>query len=151
MKVELLSGFPLPEDLVCNPIMGTVRILIADDQEAIRKRVSSILKARPNLEVCAEATNGADAIKKAQESNPDLIVLDITMPDVNGLDAARKIKEFAPDTPIVILTVHKSKQLMEEAKIIGVRGYVTKGEAGQNLLTAIDVVLQNQTFFPTNI
>jgi DNA-binding NarL/FixJ family response regulator len=151
LKVELLSGFPLPEDLVCNPIMGTVRILIADDQEAIRKRVSSILKARPNLEVCAEAANGSDAIKKAQESNPDLIVLDITMPEVNGLDAARKIKEFAPDTPIVILTVHKSKQLMEEAKIIGVRGYVTKGEAGQNLLTAIDAVLQNQTFFPTNI
>jgi DNA-binding NarL/FixJ family response regulator len=151
MKVEFLSGFPLPEDLVCNPMMGNVRILIADDQEAIRKRVSAIIKARPNLEVCAEATNGSEAVKKAQESNPDLIVLDITMPEVNGLDVARKIKAFAPDTPIVILTVHRSKQLMEEAKIIGVRGYVTKAEAGQNLLTAIDAVLQNQTFFPANI
>jgi DNA-binding NarL/FixJ family response regulator len=123
LKVDLISRCPSPEDLVLNPIMGTIKILIADDQ----------------------------AVKKAQESNPDLIVLDITMPEMNGLDVARKIKEFAPDTPIVILTVHKSKQLMEEAKIIGVRGYVTKAEAGQNLLSAIDAVLRNQTFFPTNI
>jgi len=151
MKAEFLSGFPIPKDLVSHSMMGTVRILIADDQEAIRKRVSAIIKARPNLEVCGEATNGSEVVKKARELKPDLIVLDITMPEVNGLDAARKIKAFAPGTPIVILTVHKSKQLMEEAKIIGVRGYVTKSEAGQNLLTALDAVLQNQTFFPANI
>jgi DNA-binding NarL/FixJ family response regulator len=152
LKVEPLSGFTSsPETLVCDPIMGTVRVLVADDQEAIRKRVASIIQSNPNLEVCAEAANGLEAIEKAQESNPDLVVLDITMPDLNGFEAARKIKQIAPDTPILILTVHKSRQLMEEAKMIGVHGYVTKAEAGQCLLKAIDAVLQNEAFFPTNI
>jgi DNA-binding NarL/FixJ family response regulator len=131
--------------------MGTIQVLIADDQEAIRRRVSSIIKSHANLEVCAEAADGIEAVEKAKKANPDLIVLDITMPGINGLDAARRIKEFAPDTPIVILTVHKSKQLIDEAQKIGVNGYVTKAEAGQNLLKAVDAVLQNQTFFPTNI
>jgi DNA-binding NarL/FixJ family response regulator len=131
--------------------MGTVRILIADDQEPIRRRVSLILRSQANLEVCAEAATGSEAVEKAQESNPDLIVLDITMPEMNGLDAARKIKAFAPDTPILILSVHKSKQLMEEAQKIGVRGYVTKAEAGENLLKAVDAVLRSETFFPASI
>jgi DNA-binding NarL/FixJ family response regulator len=152
LKVEPLSGFAAsPEALVCDPVMGTVRVLVADDQEAIRKRVSSIIKSNPNLEVCAEASNGLEAIQKVQESNPDLVVLDITMPELNGLEAARKIKQIAPESPILILTVHKSKQLVEEAKMIGVHGYVTKAEAGQNLLKAIDAVLQNETFFPANL
>jgi len=130
--------------------MGTVRVLIADDQEAIRRRVSAIIASQANLEVCAEAADGNEAVDKAQKSNPDLIVLDITMPGINGLDAARKIKEFAPDTPILILTVHKSGQLIEEAQKIGVSGYVTKAEAGQHLLKAVDAVLRNETFFPAN-
>jgi DNA-binding NarL/FixJ family response regulator len=131
--------------------MGTVRILIADDQEAIRRRVSLIIRSSANLEVCAEAATGSEAVEKAQEADPDLIVLDITMPEMNGLDAARMIKKFAPDTPILILSVHKSKQLMEEAQKIGVSGYVTKAEAGQNLLKAVDAVLRNETFFPSNL
>jgi DNA-binding NarL/FixJ family response regulator len=98
------------------------------------------------LEVCDEAADGQEAVDKAQDSNPDLIILDVTMPVMNGLDAARKIRVFSPDTPILILTMHKSRQLMEEARKIGVRGYVVKAEAGQSLGTA---VMQSQTFFPT--
>ncbi len=73
------------------------------------------------LEACDEASNGEEAVELAQESRPDLIILDITMPVMNGLDAARKIRQFSPETPILILTMHKSKQLMEEAQKIGVR------------------------------
>jgi two-component system nitrate/nitrite response regulator NarL len=73
------------------------------------------------------------------------------MPVLNGLDAARQIRTFAPDLPILILSVHKSRQVVEEAKKIGVRGYVTKGEAIQKLLLAVDTVLQNETFFPTDL
>ena len=80
-----------------------------------------------------------------------MIILDITMPILNGLEAARKIREFAPNTPILVLSVHKSKQLVEEAKKIGVQGYVTKTEAGLNLTRAVDAVLQNQPFFPTDL
>jgi len=107
------------------------------------------LAARMALEACDEAANGEEAVELAQESNPDLIILDISMPVMNGLDAARKIRQFSPDTPILILTMHKSKQLMEEAQKIGVRGYVVKAEAGQSLVSAVHAVLRRQTFFPT--
>jgi DNA-binding NarL/FixJ family response regulator len=124
-----------------------VRILIADDREAIRKQVSLILSARPDLEVCAEASNGEEAVEKTRELNPDLVILDITMPVMNGLDAARTIRSLGLNVPILVLTVHKSKQLVEEAKKIGVRGYVTKADASQSLLSAADAVGQGLPFF----
>ncbi len=126
-----------------------MQILIADDREAIRKQVSLILTSVPNLEVCAEAANGKEAVEKTRELNPDLVILDITMPILNGLDAARMIKGFAPDIPILVLTVHKSRQLMQEAQKIGVQGYVTKAEASQTLLRAVEAVLQKRTYFPS--
>ena len=125
-----------------------MRILVADDQEAVRKRVCAALTAHEGFEVCGEASNGKEAVEKAKELNPDLILLDITMSVLNGLDAARQIRAFAPETPIVILSVHKSRQLMEEARKIGVQGYVTKGEAVQKLIQAVETVRQNETFFP---
>ena len=128
---------------------GIVRIVVADDQEVVRRRVVATLMSRGDLDVCAEASNGKEAVEKARELNPDLVILDITMPELNGLDAARQIRSFAPNLPILILSVHKSRQVVEEAKKIGVRGYVTKGDAIQKLLLAVDTVLQNQTFFPT--
>jgi DNA-binding NarL/FixJ family response regulator len=126
-----------------------LRVLVADDQPSIRKRVCLTLASLVTLEVCDEAADGQEAVDKAQESNPDLIILDVTMPVMNGLDAARKIRVFSPHTPILILTMHKSRQLMEEARKIGVRGYVVKAEAGQSLGSAITAVMQSQTFFPT--
>lgn len=126
-----------------------MRVLVADDQPGIRKRVCLTLASLVTLEVCDEAADGQEAVDKAQESNPDLIILDVTMPVMNGLDAARKIRVFSPHTPILILTMHKSRQLMEEARKIGVRGYVVKAEAGQSLGSAITAVMQSQTFFPT--
>jgi two-component system nitrate/nitrite response regulator NarL len=128
---------------------GLVRIVVADDQETVRKRVVATLMSRGDLEVCAEAANGKEAVEKVKELNPDLVILDITMPELNGLDAARQIRALDPELPILILSVHKSRQVVEEAKKIGVRGYVTKGDAIQKLLLAVDTVLQDQTFFPT--
>jgi two-component system nitrate/nitrite response regulator NarL len=102
-----------------------------------------------SLDVCDEAANGLEAVEKVKESIPDLVILDVTMPLMNGLDAARRIRAFTPETPILILTMHKSRQLMEEAQKIGVQGYVVKGEAGQNLASAVMALMQHQTFFPT--
>ena len=124
-------------------------MLIADDQPGIRKRVYLTLAERIGLDACDEAANGAEAVQLAHDFNPDLIILDISMPVMNGLEAARNIKQFSPDTPILILSMHKSRQLMEEAQRIGVHGYVVKGEAGQSLVPAANAVLQRQTFFPT--
>ncbi len=139
---------PLSEHADAVP-RDTLRILIADDQEAIRKRVRSILVSKSDFEVCAEAANGKEAVDKAQELKPDLVILDITMPVLNGLEAARMIRRNSPDMPIVILSVHKSGQLIKEAKEIGVQGYVTKEEAAQTLIKAADAVLNRLTFFPS--
>ena len=128
-----------------------MRILVADDQEGVRKRVIATLTSREGFEVCGEASTGTEAVRLARELKPDLIVLDITMPEMNGLDAARHIRDFAPDTLILILSVHKSKQLMEEARKVGVRGYVTKEEAVPKLVQAVDAVLQDRSFFPEDL
>ena len=126
-----------------------MRVLVADDQPGIRKRVCLTLASITTLDVCDEAANGQEAVEKAAEFSPDLIILDVTMSVMNGLDAARKIRVFSPHTPILILTMHKSRQLMEEARKIGVQGYVVKADAGQSLGSAIVALMQQQTFFPT--
>jgi DNA-binding NarL/FixJ family response regulator len=126
-----------------------LRVLVADDQPAIRKRVCLTLASIMALEVCDEAGNGQEAVEQAEESKPDLIILDVTMPVMNGLDAARKIRVFSPETPILILTMHKSRQLMEEARKIGVQGYIVKAEASQSLVAAMAALKRSQTFFPS--
>jgi DNA-binding NarL/FixJ family response regulator len=128
-----------------------MRILVADDQELVRRRVCSTFASRPDFEVCGEASSGQEAIDKAKALQPDLVILDITMPVMNGLDAARMIRECCPAAHILIFSVHRSKHLLHEAQKIGVEGYVTKGEPPQNLLAAADAVLANQTFFPSDL
>jgi DNA-binding NarL/FixJ family response regulator len=125
-----------------------VRVLIADDHEAVRRGVCAILESRVGLEVCGEAKDGAEAVEKARELQPDLIILDITMPVLGGLAAAREIRMFLPRTPILIFSMHESREMMEEARKIGAQGYVTKQEAGRSLLDAVDALALSQTFFP---
>jgi DNA-binding NarL/FixJ family response regulator len=125
-----------------------LRILVADDHEAVRKGVCAILGARQGVEVCGEAENGKEAIEKATTLEPDLIILDITMPVLSGFEAAREIRKLLPQVPILILSMHESSQLIEEAKKIGVRGYVTKTQVGGTLLQAVDALLRKETFFP---
>ena len=125
-----------------------LRILIADDHEAVRKGVCSILSSREDVEICGEAENGKEAIEKAQALKPDLIVLDITMPVLSGFEAAREIRKILPHVPILILSMHESNQLIEEAKKIGVQGYVTKTQVGSTLLQAVDALMRKENFFP---
>jgi DNA-binding NarL/FixJ family response regulator len=125
-----------------------LRILIADDHEDVRKSVCAILTARLDIEICGEAENGREAIEKAKALKPDLIILDITMPVLSGFEAARELRKILPVTPILILTMHESRQLVEEAKKLGVNGYVAKTQAGDALLLAVDTVLNNQLFYP---
>jgi DNA-binding NarL/FixJ family response regulator len=123
-----------------------LRVLIADDHAAVRKGVCTILSER--LEVCGEAENGREAIEKAKALKPDLIILDITMPVLSGFDAAREIRKILPHTPILILTMHESRQLIEEAKKLGLNGFVVKTEASGTLLQAVDMVLADGSFYP---
>jgi len=125
-----------------------MRILIVDDHEAVRKGVCAILSARLDIEICGEAVNGKEAIEKAKELRPELVILDITMPVLNGFDAAREILKILPDTLIIMLSTHLTNQLVAQAKSSGAKGYVTKTQAGGTLLQAVDSLLNNNTFFP---
>jgi two-component system response regulator NreC len=125
-----------------------VRVLIVDDHEAVRKGVCAILSSRLDIEVCGEAGDGKEAIEKAKEVRPDLIILDVTMPVLSGFDAAREIRKILPEVRILMLSMHDSKQLLEEAKKLGVHGYVTKTQAGNVLLKAVDTLFSDQVFYP---
>ena len=127
---------------------ASLRILVADDHESVRKGVCVILGTRGDIEVCGEASNGREAIDKAQELRPDLIILDITMPVLNGIDAAEVLRKTMPHLPILFLSMHQGRQIIAEAKRIGVRGYVKKSDAAATLLNAVDAILRNEPFFP---
>ena len=110
------------------------RILIADDHEMLRQGVRTMLQSETDWEVCGEAVDGKDAVEKAVELNPDLIILDINMPVLNGLAAARQILRDRPQTKILVFTVHDSDQTMKEIQMSGAHGYLPKSRAGQDLL-----------------
>jgi DNA-binding NarL/FixJ family response regulator len=125
-----------------------LRILVADDQEYIRQGIRALIEAAPGLEVCGEAVNGEEAVQKTIEMQPDLVVLDITMPVMNGLDAAKMIRSCSPDTPILIVSIHNIETMIEDAKRIGVQGFVAKAQASELLVDAIQSIMQHQKYFP---
>ncbi len=120
------------------------KILIADDHEMIRKGVCALLGEKNEV---TEASNGAEAVEKALEIRPDLVILDVAMPVLSGLDAARMIHASLPDVPILIMTMHDGDQILREVKTVGAQGFVSKAEAGLVLLQAVDALLKGQTFF----
>jgi DNA-binding NarL/FixJ family response regulator len=124
------------------------RILIIDDHETVRRGVHSILESHNDVDVCGEAVNGQDGIEKASQLNPDLIILDVSMPDVDGFTVAREIRTFLPEVPILILSMHDGHNISRQAQQAGVQGFVSKSAAGQMLLKAVDLVLHGQTYFP---
>ena len=125
--------------------MTPVRILIADDHDVVRQGVRAVLEAEPEWIVCGEASSGREAVAKAVELRPEVVVLDISMPELNGLEATRQIRSAVP-AKILILTVHESDQVVTEVLDAGADGYVLKTDAGRKLVEAIQALLQNQTF-----
>ena len=131
--------------------MRTVRILVADDHELFRRGVAAELTQVPGWVVAAEATNGRDAVALAASLKPDIVVLDLTMPELNGLEAARQIVLADPAARILILTAHESEQLVREVLSAGAQGYVLKSDAGRTLVTALQAVLEGGSFFTSNV
>jgi two-component system nitrate/nitrite response regulator NarL len=125
-----------------------LRVLIVDDHEAVRRGVRAILRSRPDIEVCGEAVNGQDAIEKATELKPDLIILDITMPVLDGFGAAKAIRSRSPEVPILFYSMNDGRALMESAKAIGANGFITKSESAMLLLKAVGALSKKETFFP---
>lgn len=124
-----------------------IRILLVDDNPAVRRYLRAILEQQESWRVCGEARTGAEALQLVLESPPDLVVLDYQMPDLNGVDIAKQISELFPAIPILMVTLHLSKQLADAARQAGVRGACAKQDIG-SVVEAVDVLLHNQTYFP---
>jgi two-component system invasion response regulator UvrY len=123
------------------------RILLVDDNAAVRRYLRAILEQQESWQVCGEARTGAEALHQVLECPPDLVVLDYQMPDLNGVDVARQISEMFPNIPILMVTLHLSKQLADAARDAGVRGACAKQDIG-SVVEAIDVLLHQKTYFP---
>lgn len=129
----------------------SVSILIADDHDVVRRGLKSLLQSRPGWEVCAEASDGREAVALAKKFKPQIVVLDVTMPELGGLEATRQILAALPRTEILILTMHESEELVGEVLEAGARGYVLKTDTGRDLLRAVEAVSEHKTFFTTKI
>ncbi len=125
-----------------------VRILLVDDNPSVRRYLRAILEQQTSWLVCGEARNGDEALQQALEARPDLILLDYQMPDLNGVDVAKQLCELFPKVPILMVTLHLSKQLADAARLAGVRGACAKQDIG-SVIEAVEVLLRDQTYFPT--
>jgi DNA-binding NarL/FixJ family response regulator len=131
--------------------VSVLRILIADDHEVARKGIRSLLEDHAGWEVCGEARDGREAVECANRLKPDLLLLDLGMPNLNGLDAARQILATTPDARILILTVHDSEQVVREVLAAGARGFVLKSDACRDLVAAVDALQHRRTFFTSRV
>jgi DNA-binding NarL/FixJ family response regulator len=127
--------------------MSPARILVADDHEVVRHGLRSLILEHPEWELVGEATDGRDAVAKANKLKPDLAILDIGMPLLNGLDATKQILKLNPCANILILTMHDSEEAIEYAVNAGAKGYVLKADAGSDMARAVRALLNGQTFF----
>jgi DNA-binding NarL/FixJ family response regulator len=127
--------------------MKPLRILIADDHDLVRRGVKTLLESHAGWEICAEAKTGREAVSKAEELKPDIVILDIGMPDLNGMEAARRIRKASPVTEVLILSMHYSDQLIREIVEAGVRGYIVKTDSDRDLIVAVETLAQHKPFF----
>jgi DNA-binding NarL/FixJ family response regulator len=131
--------------------MSKLRILIADDHEVVREGARALVEAEADWEVCGIATNGREAIERAKELTPDVIVLDMTMPELNGIDAIRQIKRAVPTTEIVIFSAHRSEEIVQQVFDAGAKSYIRKADAGRYLLEAIRSLANHKPFFTPEV
>jgi DNA-binding NarL/FixJ family response regulator len=131
--------------------MNQVRILLADDHEVVRHGMRAILQTRCDWEVCGEAKDGMEAVEMAEQLNPDVIVMDICMPNLNGLEATRQILRKHAGQKILIVTVTHTEQVLRTALEAGARGFVLKSDAARDLVSGVEALQQNSTFLTPRV
>ena len=124
-----------------------MRILLADDHKIVREGFRRLIESREGWEVCAEASNGREAVELAIKLRPQVAVLDVSMPELNGLEATRLIRKELPETEVLVFTMYETDELIHEALAAGARGYVLKTEDGSQLLAALEALGRHRTFF----
>lgn len=131
--------------------MAPLRILVADDHQVVRTGLRTLLESEAGWQVCAEAANGRDAVKKASELQPDVAVLDIGMPLLNGVEATRQIRKVSPKTEILILTMHDSEHMIQGVMDAGAHGYILKDDADKNLLAAVHSLRRHKPYLSSRV
>jgi two-component system, NarL family, nitrate/nitrite response regulator NarL len=124
------------------------RIVVVDDHEVVRAGLKTLIaKLRPEWEICGEASDGSESVNVVVRTRPDIVLLDITMPQMSGLDACSQMRKIGITCPILIFTMHESPNLANEAKTVRAQGYVVKAQAARHLVNAIEALLAGHTFF----
>jgi DNA-binding NarL/FixJ family response regulator len=126
--------------------MSSVRVLVVEDFEPFRRFLCSMMEDGSQLQVICEVSDGLEAVQKAQELRPDLILLDIGLPGLNGIEAARQIRKLVPQSKILFVSQESSADVIEEALSLGAVGYVVKAHAGSELLVAMEAVREGKQF-----
>jgi DNA-binding NarL/FixJ family response regulator len=129
----------------------THRVVVCDDHAIFREGIKQVLAANPHLEVVGEAANGLDALATIKKLQPELVITDITMPEMSGIDLTREVARELPETRVVILSVHSRKTFIMEALKAGARGYVLKDSAGEKLLDAVEAVLAGDCYLDSPV
>jgi len=128
-----------------------LRILLADDHEIVRRGLRALLEKREGWEVCGEASDGREAVEKASELKPDIVIVDIGMPNLNGLDATRRLLQHDPNFKVIVLTVTDADQVIREALDAGARGFVLKSDAARDLVSAVEALQTKHMFFTPRV
>jgi DNA-binding NarL/FixJ family response regulator len=131
--------------------MSLLRILVADDHEIVRRGLVSLLKSHAGWDVCGEAADGRQALSKARELRPDIVILDIGMPNLNGLEVARQLRREIPESKVLILTITDSDEVVRAVLDAGARGFVLKSDAVRDLVAAVEAIQSNKTFFTSRV
>jgi DNA-binding NarL/FixJ family response regulator len=129
----------------------SLRILIVDDHAVVRRGVRSLLESQPGWEIAGEATTGREAIDMAKRLRPDVVVMDLSLPELNGLDATRQILKDSPHSEILVLTMHHSEDLARDVLQAGARGYILKSDADESLITAVESLRQHKPFLTSRV
>lgn len=123
-----------------------LRILVVDDHALMRRSLRTLLGCRSDWQIIDEAEDGMEAVDKANRLQPDVVLLDVSMPKMNGLEACRRIRKTAPKSEILMVTQHDSQQMMHEARRAGARGYVVKSNMARDLVTAVEALSRREAF-----
>src|ERR1700677_367976 len=128
-----------------------LRILLADDHEIVRRGLCELLQKHAGWEICGEASDGRQAIEMAKQLKPDVVILDIGMPQLNGLETTRQLLQYDPQSKIIVLTITDSDQVIREAINAGARGFVLKSDAARDLVSAVEALKSKRMFFTPRV
>jgi len=131
--------------------MTKTRVLLAEDHTIVRKGLCALLDAEPGIEVIGEAQDGREALLKAEQLHPDIVLMDISMPGLNGLEATRQIKKRFPEVKVLILTVHSDEEYIRQILQAGASGYLVKQAAPQELISAIEAIQSGESYLSPSV